>query len=75
MVLCLLGLVIQFRLGILSFAGVLGVIALLAYEHKLVNPHDLSRLNAAFFTVNSYVSVLFFAFGAADILLKQKPLL
>jgi 4-hydroxybenzoate polyprenyltransferase len=75
MVVCLLALVIQFHLGILSFAGVLGVIALLAYEHKLVNPHDLSRLNAAFFTVNSYVSVLFFAFGAADILLKQRPLL
>lgn len=75
MVLCLLALVIQFHLGILSFAGVLGVTALLAYEHKLVNPHDLSRLNAAFFTVNSYVSVLFFAFGAADILLKQRPLL
>jgi 4-hydroxybenzoate polyprenyltransferase len=75
MVLCLLALVIQFHLGLLSFAGVLGVMALLAYEHKLVNPHDLSRLNAAFFTVNSYVSVLFFAFGAADILLKQRPLL
>ncbi|HWF45375.1 MAG TPA: UbiA-like polyprenyltransferase [Bryobacteraceae bacterium] len=75
MVLCLLALVIQFQLGILSFAGVLGVIVLLAYEHKLVNPHDLSRLNAAFFTVNSYVSVLFFVFGAADILLKQRPLL
>jgi 4-hydroxybenzoate polyprenyltransferase len=75
MVLCLLALVIQFHLGILSFAGVLGVMVLLAYEHKLVNPNDLSRLNAAFFTVNSYVSVLFFACGAADILLKQRPLL
>jgi 4-hydroxybenzoate polyprenyltransferase len=75
MVLCLLALVIQFHLGILSFAGVLSVMALLAYEHKLINPTDLSRLNAAFFTVNSYVSVLFFAFGAADILLKQRPLL
>lgn len=75
MVICLLALVIQFHLGALSFGGVLAVAALLAYEHKLVNPSDLSRLNAAFFTVNSYVSVLFFAFGAADILLRQRPLL
>ncbi len=42
---------------------------LLAYEHSLVKPHDLSRVNAAFFTVNGYVSVLFFVFWAADILL------
>ncbi|HEX4808694.1 MAG TPA: UbiA-like polyprenyltransferase [Bryobacteraceae bacterium] len=75
MIVCLLAVVIDFHLGILSLIGVLGVIALLAYEHKLVNPRDLSRLNAAFFTVNSYVSVLFFAFGAADILLKQRPIL
>jgi len=45
------------------------VAALLAYEHSLVKPHDLSRVNAAFFTVNGYVSVLFFGFWAADILL------
>ena len=37
------------------------------YEHSLVKADDLSRVNAAFFTVNGYVSVLFFLFWAADI--------
>ncbi len=69
MLVCLLGLVYTFRLGPISLAGVAAVAALLAYEHSLVKPHDLSRVNAAFFTVNGYVSVLFFGFWAADILL------
>jgi 4-hydroxybenzoate polyprenyltransferase len=69
MLACLLALVYAFRLGPVSLAGVAAVAALLAYEHSLVKPHDLSRVNAAFFTVNGYVSVLFFGFWAADILL------
>lgn len=68
MVLCLLALVFAFGLGTLSLLGVTAVIALLAYEHGLVKPNDLSRVNAAFFTVNGYVSLLFFAFWTADIL-------
>jgi 4-hydroxybenzoate polyprenyltransferase len=40
---------------------------LLVYEHSLVKADDLSRVNAAFFTVNGYVSVLFFVFWAADV--------
>jgi len=44
-------------------------VALLVYEHSLVKADDLSRVNAAFFTMNGYVSVLFFLFWAADILL------
>jgi 4-hydroxybenzoate polyprenyltransferase len=44
------------------------VVGLLVYEHGLVKADDLSRVNAAFFTVNGYVSVLFFVFWAADIL-------
>ena len=55
-------------LGLLSLAGVAVVAALLVYEHLLVKPDDLSRVNAAFFTVNGFVSVLFFVFWAADIL-------
>jgi len=55
-------------LGVLSLIGVAAVITLLAYEHGLVKPNDLSRVNAAFFTVNGYVSLLFFAFWTADIL-------
>ncbi len=69
MLVCLLALVYTFGLGPISLAGVAAVAALLAYEHSLVKPHDLSRVNAAFFTVNGYVSVLFFGFWAADILL------
>jgi 4-hydroxybenzoate polyprenyltransferase len=67
MVFCLLALVASFRLGWLSLAGIAAVIALLIYEHALVRANDLSRVNAAFFTVNGYVSMLFFLFWAADI--------
>ncbi len=68
MIACLLSLVYAFGLGALSLTGVAAVIGLLAYEHGLVKPNDLSRVNAAFFTVNGYVSLLFFAFWTADIL-------
>jgi 4-hydroxybenzoate polyprenyltransferase len=71
MVACLLSLVFAFGLGALSLVGVAAVIGLLAYEHGLVKPNDLSRVNAAFFTVNGYVSLLFFAFWTADILHHQ----
>ena len=74
MIACLGALVYVFNLGPLSWAGVVAVIALLIYEHGLVKPHDLSRVNAAFFTVNGYVSVLFFVFWAADILIHRKLL-
>ncbi len=47
--------------------GLILVGILLAYEHSLVRPDDLSRVNAAFFTVNGFISVLFFAFWAADL--------
>jgi 4-hydroxybenzoate polyprenyltransferase len=67
MVASLTALVFAFHLGPLSVAGVAAVAALLIYEHGLVKAHDLSRVNAAFFTVNGYVSVLFFLFWAADI--------
>ncbi len=66
---CLAALVWSFSLGGLSIAGIAAIAALLVYEHSLVSPRDLSRVNAAFFTVNGYVSVLFFVFWAADILL------
>lgn len=69
MVGCLIALIATFHLGLLSIAGVCAVVLLLVYEHSLVHPNDFSRVNAAFFTVNGYVSVLFFAFWAADILL------
>lgn len=71
MICCLLALVWTFHLGWLSLAGVAAVVALLIYEHSLVRANDLSRVNAAFFTVNGYVSMLFFLFWAADICLPQ----
>ena len=69
MVFCLLALVYSLHLGAIALAGVGAVVALLIYEHSLVRADDLSRVNAAFFTMNGCVSVLFFLFWAADILL------
>jgi 4-hydroxybenzoate polyprenyltransferase len=69
MVGCLLALVYSLHVGALALAGVGAIVALLVYEHSLVKPNDLSRVNAAFFTMNGYVSVLFFLFWAADIFL------
>jgi len=57
-------------LGWIAMAGLVAVAALLAYEHLLVKPSDLSRLNAAFFTINGYISVLFFLTWAAAILVR-----
>jgi 4-hydroxybenzoate polyprenyltransferase len=54
-------------LGWLYWLGVAGVAALLAYEHFLVRPGDLRRLDAAFFTVNGVISVLFFLFVLAEV--------
>jgi 4-hydroxybenzoate polyprenyltransferase len=71
MVLCLLALVYSLSLGALALAGVAAVTGLLIYEHSLVKPGDLSRVDAAFFTMNGYVSVLFFVFWAADIFLRR----
>jgi 4-hydroxybenzoate polyprenyltransferase len=70
----LLALVYGLGLGALALAGVAAVIALLAYEHSLVKANDLSRVNAAFFTMNGYISVVFFCFWAADILLLKPGL-
>jgi 4-hydroxybenzoate polyprenyltransferase len=68
MVLLLLALQISFGLGMWAGVGVLAVIVLLIYEHSLVRADDLSNLNAAFFTINGVISVLFFVFVAADVL-------
>jgi len=57
------------NLGSIAALGLVAVAALLAYEHSLVKPSDLSRVNAAFFTVNGYISLLFFFTWAADLLL------
>jgi 4-hydroxybenzoate polyprenyltransferase len=48
--------------------GVIATAGLLVYEHSLVRPGDLRRLDAAFFTLNGVISVVFFAFVALDVL-------
>ena len=67
----LVGLLWSFGLGKVAVAGVAVVAALLAYEHSLVSADDLSKLNAAFFTMNGVISVLFFFFVAGDVLLRR----
>jgi 4-hydroxybenzoate polyprenyltransferase len=71
MLLLLIAMIPAFALGKLAIAGLLAVVLLLLYEHSLVKPNDLSRLNAAFFTMNGVISVVFAAFLAADLLLKK----
>ncbi len=71
MVALLIALLIVFGMGTLAACGVVAVILLLLYEHSLVRPNDLSKLNAAFFTMNGVISVLFFVCVAADLLLRK----
>ncbi|HEY3617105.1 MAG TPA: UbiA-like polyprenyltransferase [Candidatus Sulfotelmatobacter sp.] len=67
----LVALLIVFGMGKLADLGVLAVILLLLYEHSLVRADDLSKLNAAFFTMNGVISVLFFVSIAGDLLLRK----
>ena len=64
-------LVRAFALGRFSIIGVIVVFLLLAYEHSLVSKDDLSKLNAAFFTMNGIIAVVFFVCLAADLLLHR----
>src|SRR5947209_4787257 len=65
-VIALLGwLALSFGLPWPAWAGIAVVASLLGYEHSLVKPDDLSRLDAAFFTVNGYISMLFLLFWGA----------
>jgi 4-hydroxybenzoate polyprenyltransferase len=64
----LLWLALQAALGLLAFTGLAVVAVLLAYEHSLVKADDLSRVNAAFFTVNGYISILLLLFWGVDVL-------
>ena len=63
--------IVAFGLGMWAMIGAGVVAALLTYEHSIVKPNDLSRLNAAFFTMNGFVSIAFFVFVAADVLLRK----
>ncbi len=71
MLLLLAALLVAFGMGRLAIAGVAVVAVLLAYEHSLVSAGDLRKLNAAFFTMNGVISVVFFVFVAGDLLLRR----
>jgi 4-hydroxybenzoate polyprenyltransferase len=70
MLLCLIALVQAFSLGIFAMLGIAAVAALLAWEHRLVRADDLSRIDAAFFTMNGYIAMIFLVFWATDIFLR-----
>jgi 4-hydroxybenzoate polyprenyltransferase len=67
MVALLAWLAASFRLPWPAWAGIAVIAALLAYEHSLVHAGDLRRLNAAFFAVNGYISLLFLLFWGAAV--------
>jgi 4-hydroxybenzoate polyprenyltransferase len=63
------GMLFQFRT--LGWLGIAAAALLLAYEHSLVSPRDLRRLNAAFFTMNGVIATVFLAFVAADLWMRS----
>lgn len=67
MVILLASLAASFSLPWPAWVGIAVVAGLLAYEHSLVRPNDLTRINAAFFTVNGYISLLFLLFWGAAV--------
>ena len=60
-----------FALGGAAWLGIAVVAGLLLYEHLIVSPRDLRRLNAAFFTMNGVIAILFFVFVATDLLWRR----
>jgi 4-hydroxybenzoate polyprenyltransferase len=71
MVTLLAWLAATFQLPWPAWAGIAVITALLAYEHSLVHANDLRRLNAAFFAVNGYISLLFLLFWGAAVALAR----
>jgi 4-hydroxybenzoate polyprenyltransferase len=61
---------IGLEIGVLYWLGVVATAALLAYEHAIVRPGDLRRLDAAFFTVNGVISAVFFVLVALDVVVR-----
>ena len=71
MLLMLCWLVSLFGMGRVAMVGVAVVAMLLLYEHSIISPKDMRRMNAAFFTLNGIISVLFFGFVATDVFLRR----
>jgi 4-hydroxybenzoate polyprenyltransferase len=72
-VLTLVGLGLVYPFGTIWFVGVAVVAVLLFYEHAIVRPDDLSRVNVAFFQVNVAISLGLLAVGVADLILSGRP--
>ena len=70
-VVLLVWLIRLFGLGPLAWVGLAVVAGLLVYEHSLVSPKDLRRMNAAFFTLNGVIAVVFFLAFAGDVLIRR----
>jgi 4-hydroxybenzoate polyprenyltransferase len=56
--------------GGIAYAGIAAVAAILYWEHRIVKPDDLSRVNVAFFSLNGYISILLFLTFATDIIMR-----
>ncbi len=54
------------QMGFVYFVGLAAIAGFLVYEHSLIKPHDLSKINKAFFTTNGYISILFFVVVLLD---------
>jgi 4-hydroxybenzoate polyprenyltransferase len=67
----LVWLALLFHLGPIAGVGIVAVAALLLWEHMIVSPRDLTRMNAAFFMMNGVIAVIFFVFVAADLLIRR----
>jgi len=61
--------VLDDRLGFIYFLGLILIALFLVYEHSLIKPNDLSKINKAFFTVNGWISVAFFFVILFDVLI------
>jgi 4-hydroxybenzoate polyprenyltransferase len=55
------------RLGIIYWLGCVATALILFWEHRIVKPDDLSRINKAFFDLNAYVSIGYFLTTLADL--------
>jgi 4-hydroxybenzoate polyprenyltransferase len=62
---------VLFHFLALGWVGIAAVALLLGYEHSIVSPRDLRRLNAAFFTMNGVIAMVFLAFVAADLWMRS----
>ena len=60
-----------FGLGLIALVGMCVVVVLLGYEHSIISPRNLTRMNAAFFTLNGIISVVFFVSVAVDVLRRR----